>query len=127
MLRPWLNLLRVLGRHALVAVGIVVVLMAPLPVNCMPCGNSNETASGFAAIDMDAAAVVASDDGQRNPLDPVDPQPCDHCHCTAPAALAPDHSVKIPATLVSRHLVPPVPTHVPDDPVFVPDPPPQKA
>lgn len=123
MLRPWLFLLRVLGRHALVAMGVVVVLVAPLSINCMPCVNTDGASPAVAGATVQDMAVVVSD----NELgDPADPEQCDHCHCTAPAAIVPDHNVRFPATLVSQNTVRPAPTQVPDDPVFVPDPPPNR-
>lgn len=123
MLRPLLNLLRVLGRHALVAVGIVVVLVAPLSINCVPCVNTADASSATMSVAQNNDTAPVPDTGLG---DPLDPEQCDHCHCTAPAAIVPDHGMRFPATLVSRHTVRPAPTHIPDDPVFVPDPPPNR-
>jgi hypothetical protein len=123
MFRPWIFLLRAFGRHALVAVGIMVVLVAPLSINCMPCVNTDNASSVVAGTTGQDLAIVVSDNGLG---DPADPEQCDHCHCTAPAAIVPDHTVRFPAPLVSRNTVRRAPTQAPDDPVFVPDPPPNR-
>lgn len=116
MLRSWLILVHLIGRHALVAAGILAVLAVPMPVDCLPCVDAADAAHHGPAIAPDAG-----------PGDPVDPEQCDHCHCTSPVAIEPDHRLQLPATLVSRNVAHPVSMRVPDDPVFVPDPPPNRA
>lgn len=111
---PWSRLLRAAGRHLLVVAAVLAVLLAPVAAECLPCDGQAEAAE--AALGLDSGAG-----------DPADPGPCDHCHCSAPAALVADHAVRLPIAAAGRDVVRAAPVQVPDDPVFVPDPPPNKA
>lgn len=124
MPHPWSDILRTLGRHALVAASILVVLLAPMGINCGPCVNADDST----ATVTDVAGPVGLEDVAGNGLgDPTEPDQCDHCHCAAPKALTADNGLRLPALLVSRHTSVRTPDQAPDDLSFAPDPPPNKA
>lgn len=117
---PWHILLRVIGRHALVVAGMLVVLLSPVLITCVPC---TSTDAGVVGVTSHLVTNLPGDGFG----DPADPDQCEHCHCTAPAAIVPDQIIRLPATLVSRNPVCLTPLRSPDDPSFAPDPPPNRA
>lgn len=124
MCHSWTTLLRLLGRHALVAAGVVVVLLSSMDINCLRARDD----AGFAGVASTMGEPAASqDDGAGRQGDPLDPDACGHCHCVAPAAIVTDQGIVIPSPLVGRNTRMREPNETPTGVSFAPDPPPNRA
>ncbi len=124
MRHSWTTLLRLLGRHALVVTGVVVVLLSSVQINCLLV----EDAAGVAVAASPLGALpVIVDDGSGRQGDPLDPDACGHCHCVAPAAIVTDQGIVIPSPLVGRNTLIREPSETPTGVSLAPDPPPNRA
>jgi hypothetical protein len=124
MPHPWTTLLRLLGRHALVVVGVVVVLLSSVQINCLLLQDD----AGLAVVEAPMGDLpVLVDDGAGRQGDPLDPDACGHCHCVAPAAIVTDQGMVIPSPLVGRSTPIREPGEIPTGVSFAPDTPPNRA
>ena len=124
MRHSWTTLLRLLGRHALVVAGVVLVLLSSVQINCVLA----EDAAGLAVAASPMGDLpVIGDDGAGRQGDPLDPDACGHCHCVAPAAILTDQAFVIPSPLVGRNTLMREPGETPTGVSFAPDPPPNRA
>lgn len=112
-------LLNKLGRHALVVVGMIIVLLPCILLNCKILADSACDAS----VSAPQSSVIA-EDAAGNAHDPDD---CGRCHCLAPGAIIEGQGVIIPAPIITHNVLICHPDQAPSGMSFAPDPPPDRA
>jgi len=118
----WSILLRVLRRHALMALGIVVVVVASLRIDGHACAGADHEAHESPPTGM--VSMAAEDDCGG----PCDPHGSGQCHCPAivASAIVSEAAVMLPAPMVCGTAPDGDHDRMPNGWSFVPDPPPDR-